>query len=94
MKEKTLKSGLNVICDTPTETVNMRLRADLMTHIHHLIEQSEWTQQQVAEHCGITQPRVNDLIRGKIEKFSIDALVNINAQLGQSVSLQFEAMTF
>jgi len=92
MQKQTFKSVFDAICDTPTEAANMRLRADLMLHIHQMIQQNHWTQQQAAQHCGITQPRVNDLIHGKIEKFSLDALVNINAELGQKVSLQFETI--
>ena len=44
---------------------------------------------QAASRCGLTQPRINDLLNGRIDKFSLDALVNINAQLGQALSFQF-----
>ncbi len=86
---QTFSSVFDAIANTRTEAANMRLRADLMLHINQTIKQNNWTQQQAAQHCGITQPRVSDLISGKISKFSLDALVNINAELGQTVTLQF-----
>ncbi len=89
MDKHTFQSAFDAICDTPAEAANIRLRADLMLHIAQVIRENGWTQQQAAEHCGLTQPRINDLLKGKIDKFSLDALVNINAQLGQNVALQF-----
>lgn len=88
---QTFSSVFDAICDTPAEAANMKLRAELMQHINQTIRENRWTQVQAAQHCGITQPRMNDLINGKIDKFSLDALVNISAQMGQSVSLQFGA---
>ncbi|MFU8925220.1 helix-turn-helix domain-containing protein [Acinetobacter puyangensis] len=90
MQKQNFDSVFDAICDTRTEATNMRLRADLMMNISHMIKENHWTQQQAAQHCGITQPRVNDLMNGKIEKFSLDALVNINAELGQFVTLHFQ----
>ncbi len=89
MDKQTFSSAFDALCDTPIEAANMKLRADLMLHISQLIQENGWTQKQAAEHCGLTQPRINDLLTGKINKFSLDALVNIHAQLGQNVALQF-----
>ena len=89
MDKQTFSSAFDSLCDTPVEAANMKLRADLMLHISQLIQENGWTQKQAAEHCGLTQPRINDLLTGKINKFSLDALVNIHAQLGQNVALQF-----
>ena len=89
MDKQTFSSAFDALCDTPVEAANMRLRADLMLHISQLIQENGWTQKQAAEHCGLTQPRINDLLTGKINKFSLYALVNIHAQLGQNVALQF-----
>ena len=89
MDKQTFSSAFDALCDTPIEAANMRLRADLMLHISQLIQENGWTQKQAAEHCGLTQPRINDLLTGKINKFSLDALVNIHTQLGQNVALQF-----
>lgn len=89
MDKQTFSSAFDALCDTPVEAANMKLRAELMLHISQLIQENGWTQKQAAEHCGLTQPRINDLLTGKINKFSLDALVNIHAQLGQNVALQF-----
>ena len=89
MDKQTFSSAFDALCDTPVEAANMKLRADLMLHISQLIQENGWTQKQAAEHCGLTQPRINDLLTGKINKFSLDALVHIHAQLGQNVALQF-----
>lgn len=89
MESQTFASVFDALCDTPAEAANMRLRADLMMHIADTVRENGWTQKQAAEHCGLTQPRINDLLNGKIDKFSLDALVNIHAELGQGISLSF-----
>jgi predicted XRE-type DNA-binding protein len=66
------------------------MRSDLMRHISRLIQANEWTQAEAAKRCGVTQPRINDLLRGRISRFSIDALVNIAAALGRRVRVSLE----
>ena len=73
----------NAIADTPEEAVNLRLRSELMDQITGLIRQHAWTQTEAAARCRVTQPRISDLLRGRISRFSLDALVNIAAALGQ-----------
>ena len=82
-------SVFDALCDTPTQSANLRLRAELMHHITGIIKDKQGTQSEIAKLCGITQPRLNDLLQGKISKFSLDALVNINANLGSQVTLDF-----
>lgn len=86
---KKYTSVFDAICDTPQQAANLRLRAELMYHISETIKNKNWTQKQAAEHCGVTQPRIADLLNGKIDKFSLDALVNIHARLGEQITLQF-----
>lgn len=62
-----------------------------MRKIVSLIQESGWTQAAAAKRCGITQPRINDLLRGRISRFSLDALVNIAFALGQQVHIELEA---
>ena len=81
----------DAISDTPGEAANLQAKCELMRKIVELIELKKWTQVQAAKHCGITQPRINDLLRGRISKFSLDALVNIAASIGQRVHIQLEA---
>lgn len=68
------------------EAENLQLRAQLMSKIR--TEARGMTQAQAAKLCGVTQPRINDLLRGKIEKFSLDALVNMLAAAGLRVEMR------
>jgi predicted XRE-type DNA-binding protein len=89
--DDTCASVWDALADTPTEAAKLRIRADLMRQITALIEARAWTQAEAAQHCGVTQPRINDLLRGRVSRFSIDALVNIATALGQRVNLELEA---
>lgn len=82
----------DALADTPQEAANLRLRAELMHKITALIEGKGWTQAEAASRCGVTQPRINDLLRGRMSRFSLDALVNIAASLGQRVHVELEAV--
>ncbi len=62
-----------------------------MMGITEVVRASNGTQQQTAKYSGTAQPRINDLFSSKSDKFSLDALVNINARMRQQVSLQFNA---
>ncbi|MFN3884194.1 MAG: helix-turn-helix domain-containing protein [Rhodocyclaceae bacterium] len=81
----------DAVADTPEEAANLRARCDLMREISRIVAENGWTQLEAAKRCGITQPRMNDLLRGRISHFSLDALVNIAARLGQRVHLELEA---
>lgn len=80
----------DAIEDTPEAAANMRARADLMDEITEMVKAHGWTQAQAAAHCGLTQPRVSDLLRGRITRFSLDALVNIATALGRRVVVGLE----
>ena len=80
----------DALTDTAGESANLKLRAELMRKIAVLIEERGWTQAVAARHCGISQPRINDLLRGRISRFSLDALVNIAAALGQQLHVKLE----
>ena len=94
MSEETVQQFDNVwdaLADTPEEAANLTLRSELMMQIETIIKQHAWTQAEAAARCGVTQPRINDLLRGRIARFSLDALVNIAARLGRKVTVQVEA---
>jgi predicted XRE-type DNA-binding protein len=91
LKSEKFASVWDAIADTPEEAVNLRVRSELMDKITAVIEESGWTQVDAAKHCGVTQPRINDLLRGRISRFSLDALVNIAASLGKRVHIELEA---
>lgn len=90
-KSSSYASVWDAIADTPEEAANLRVRADLMQQITTLIAKKGWTQAEAAGHCGVTQPRINDLLRGRLSRFSLDALVNIAASLGKRVHVELEA---
>jgi predicted XRE-type DNA-binding protein len=90
-KVETYASVWDAIADTPEEAANLRLRSELMDKITALIKKKAWTQAEAANRCGVTQPRINDLLRGRISRFSLDALVNIAAALGQHVHIELSA---
>ncbi len=89
--ETTFNNVWDAIADTPAEAANMAARAELMNQIAALIKRNEWTQTQAAQECSVTQPRINDLLRGRVSRFSLDALVNIASNLGQRVHVHIEA---
>ncbi|RKT43611.1 helix-turn-helix domain-containing protein [Thiocapsa rosea] len=88
---ETYASVWDAIADTPAEAANLKLRSELMDQISATIASRGWTQNEAAMRCGVTQPRMNDLLRGRISRFSLDALVNIAAALGMRVAVRLEA---
>ena len=73
---------------SPEEAQNLHLRSELMTRVEQFVKRSGVTQTAAARALGITQPRLNDLLRGKIDKFSLDALVNMLGHAGMRVELR------
>jgi predicted XRE-type DNA-binding protein len=80
----------DAIADTPEEAANLTVRSDLMMKIEEIVKESGWTQAEAAKRCGVTQPRINDLLRGRISRFSLDALVNIASALGRKVTVSLD----
>ena len=78
----------DAIEDTPAQAENMRLRASLMLALRDHIEREGLTQSQAAKRLAVTQPRISDLMRGKIDLFAIDTLVNMLASAGLDVELR------
>ena len=74
--------------DDPAMAQNLKIRAELMNSLREFIEEEELGQKKAAEVFGVHQPRISDLMRGKINKFTIDMLVNMLARIGKSVKLQ------
>ena len=91
MTNKSFASVWDAIEDTPAEAAHMRIRATLMTALRDHIERAGLSQAQAAKILGITQPRVSDLMRGKIDLFAIDSLVSMLAAAGLQVELRIAA---
>jgi len=90
-KTETYASVWDAIADTPKQAANLRARAELMQQIAARLKKRKWTQAEAANRCGVTQPRINDLLRGRVSRFSLDALVNIATALGCRVRVDLEA---
>lgn len=69
------------------DAVNMTMRSDLMTSIEKAIRNWKLSQEEATKRLGITRPRLNDLMRGKISKFSFDALTTLATRAGLTVKL-------
>ena len=91
IKLKSYASIWDAIADTPADAANLRMRSELMRRIAGIISDSGWTQAEAARRCSVSQPRINDLLRGRISRFSLDALVNMASILGWKVTLQMKA---
>lgn len=69
------------------EAENLRIRSQLMISIKRYIKDQGWTQKEAAEHLGETQPRISELVNGKIGRFSIDKLIDMHAKAGLRVEV-------
>ena len=88
---ETYDTVCDALADTPQEAANLKARSELMGQIAALVGACGWTQAEAARRCGVTQPRLNDLLRGRLSRFSLDALVNIAAALGCRVHVGLDA---
>ena len=90
-KVKSYANVWDAIADSQEDAANLRMRAELMRQIAAIVNNAGWTQAEAARRSGLTQPRVNDLLRGRISRFSLDALVNMATALGWKVSVALKA---
>jgi predicted XRE-type DNA-binding protein len=87
MTTETYDSVWDAISETKEEAENMKLRAELMMLVEALIKEFKLTQTRAATLFGVTQPRISDLIRGKLDLFSLDSLVNMLAHAGYRIDV-------
>lgn len=90
-KIKITQSSGNVFLDlgfSSEEAANLALRASLMIQVRQAVDKMAATQVQAAKRLGVTQSRLNLLLNGKIDLFSIDALVNMLARAGYQTELK------
>ena len=88
MKNERFASVWDAIGNAPEEAENMKLRSSLMRALKKHLAQNNISQAQAAKLLGVTQPRISDLIRGKISLFSLEALVNMAAAAGLHVEIR------
>ena len=88
MSKKRFASVWDAIEDSPESAENLKLRSALMIALKAHLARSGLSQAQIAKLFGVTQPRVSDLLRGKINLFALDALVNMAAAAGLRVEMK------
>lgn len=88
MSKQRYASVWDAIEDTPEEAENMKLRSTLMTALKSHLVRTEMSQSEAAKLFGVTQPRVSDLMRGKINLFGLDTLVNMATAAGLQIELR------
>ena len=87
MKKRRFASVWDAVEDTPEQATNMKLRSVLMISLKDHVTRAGMSQAQAARLFGVTQPRVSDLMRGKINLFALDALVNMATAAGLRVEI-------
>jgi predicted XRE-type DNA-binding protein len=89
------KSSGNVFVDLgfdQDEAEHLRIRSALMATLREILEKRKLTQAEAAELFEVSQPRISDLVRGKIGQFSIDTLVDMLARAGLRVEVRTIAL--
>jgi len=85
MTEDRFTSVWDALEDSSAEAANMKARATLMAALQEAIANWKLTQVEAAKKLGVTQPRMNDLLRGRIDKFSLDALMLLASTAGLTI---------
>ena len=88
MSTEAFGSVWDAIEDTPEIRENLKVRSSLMMSLKEYLERNNLSQKQAASLFGVTQPRVSDLVRGRIHLFSIDTLVNMASAAGLHVEMR------
>ena len=88
MKKQQFKSVWDAIEPSRAQAANMKARAEMMIAIQETVSKWGLTHVATAKRLGLTQPRLNDLLRGRISKFSLDALINLATAAGLSVRVE------
>lgn len=91
MEVETFDSVFDALADTPVEAANMKARSELLSALNSQIRSWKLPQEAAAARLGITRPRLNDLLRGKLSKFSLDALVNLATAAGLVLEIRVAA---
>lgn len=87
MSKQRFASVWDAIEDTPRAAASMKVRSELLITLQETLRRQKLTQVQAAKLLGVTQPRVSDLMRGKIELFSMEMLIDMLAQVGMQVKV-------
>lgn len=87
MERQSFANVWDALENTPQEAASMSMRSSLLIAIEQRVRSWNVTQAEAAKRLGITQPRLNDLLRGRITNFSLDTLIDLATQAGLAVRL-------
>ena len=90
MGKRKFDSVWEAIEDTPRQAASLKARPELMMALEEQLKSSGMTQTQAAKILGVTQPRVSDLMRGRIELFSLESLVDMITSAGLKVEFRLK----
>ncbi|MCW5262508.1 XRE family transcriptional regulator [Verminephrobacter eiseniae] len=90
-KIEAFDSVWDAVADTSGQAASLRARAEPMRQIAAVIEGNDWTPSAAAMHCGVAQPRSDDLLRGRVSRFCLNALVNSATAMGRRVHMELQA---
>ena len=90
MSKKRFESIWDAIEDTAEEAAAMRARANLMLELQEHLRKRKLTQTAAARLLKVAQPRVSDLMRGRIDLFSTDTLIDMLGRMGARVTVSVE----
>jgi predicted XRE-type DNA-binding protein len=88
VEAQTFTRVFDALADTPAEAANLKARAEILSALVATVGAWGVSQEAAAARLGITRPRLNDLLRGKLGKFSLDALVNLATAAGLSLEIR------
>lgn len=88
MADEIFENVVDALADTPAEAANMKARPALMSAVRERVRSWAVTQDMAAARLGVTRPRVNDPLQGKLAKLSLDALVNLATAAGLTLEIR------
>jgi predicted XRE-type DNA-binding protein len=90
MEVQTFENVFDALADTPAEAANLKARAEILSAVVQKVRSWNLSQDAAAVRLGVTRPRLNDLLRGKLGKFSLDALVNLATAAGLRLEIRID----
>jgi predicted XRE-type DNA-binding protein len=91
MKEARYQNVFDALESDSALAQNLKIRSRLMSELSRYVEQQGLTQREAADFFEVSQPRISDLVRGKIERFTIDMLVNMLSKTGKHIKIKVSA---
>lgn len=88
MEQQVFETAFHATAKDPADAARKVARAQLMMQIEDIIRRNGWAQAEAARRCGVTQPRINLLLKHQFHKFSLDSLVRMAAHLGQRIEIE------